>query len=238
MLIIENVNVYYGDIPALRNISMNIPSTGIIAVLGANGAGKTTLVRTISGIVKAKDGKISFFDQRIDGMSPDKIVKLGISQVPQGREIFIQLTVEENLRMGAYTRSNGLEVENDIDRVYEYFPALKARCYKKANILSGGEQQMLAIGRALMSKPKIMLLDEPSLGLAPKLVSFIFDIISTINLEEGIAMLMVEQNAKKALSVSQFAYVMEGGSISFSNDAEILLNDDSVRRAYFGVKES
>ena len=230
---IDNIETYYGNIYALKGISLEVDYQSIVAVLGANGAGKSTLLRTISGIVAPARGQIEFLGRRINGISSHKIVKLGISQVPEGRELFPELTVRENLMMGAYIRAGASEIVKDLDVVYQYFPILGQRKHQMASTLSGGEQQMLAIGRALMSRPKLLLLDEPSLGLAPLIVEGIYRIIRRIN-EEGTTILLVEQNANLALSIGRYGYVLETGKVSVSGKSKDLLEDEHVKRAYLG----
>lgn len=233
MLTIENLETHYGNIHALKGVSLQVERGNVAAVLGANGAGKSTLLRTISGLVFPSGGRIHFEDRRIECLRPHKIVKLGISQVPEGRELFPELTVFENLMMGAFIRSETGEISRDLSAVYGYFPILKNRRAQRANTLSGGEQQMLALGRALMSRPKLLLLDEPSLGLAPIVVEEIYRIIRRIN-REGTTILLVEQNAKLGLSVAGFAYVLETGRMVVSGRSEALLRDDHVSKAYLG----
>lgn len=233
MLIVENINVYYGVIHALKDISFQVNEGEIVALIGANGAGKTTTLQTVSGMLSAKSGSIRFQDHEISRMPEHKIVKQGISHVPEGRRMFSNLTVLENLKMGAYTRKDKQEINNSLEMVYERFPRLKERTRQLAGTLSGGEQQMLAMGRALMANPRILLLDEPSMGLSPLLVSEIFDIIQEIN-KQGVTILLVEQNAKKALSIANRAYVLETGRIVKENDAQALLHDEAIKKAYLG----
>ena len=233
MLSLTNVETYYGSIRALKGVSLDVPEGQTVTLLGANGAGKTTTLKTISGITPAARGTIAFLGQRIDRMAPEKIVRLGISHVPEGRQVFKDLTVTENLRMGAYTRKGRRDIEASLQRVYAYYPILRERRHQLAGTLSGGEQQMLAIGRALMARPRLLLLDEPSLGLAPKLVEEIFQIIKTIN-HEGITVLLVEQNANKALHIAHYGYVLETGRITLMDEAKKLLQNDHVRRSYLG----
>ncbi len=233
LLKIENLSVFYGVIEAIKNISFEVNEGEIIALIGANGAGKTTILHTISGLVPAKSGSIAFDGKDITKMPAHKIVKMGIAQVPEGRRIFAQLSVYENLKLGAFTRNNPAESAETLEMVYTRFPRLKERRNQVAGTLSGGEQQMLAMGRALMSKPRIMLLDEPSMGLSPILVSEIFDIIKSIN-QSGTTVLLVEQNAKKALSIANHAYVLETGKIVLGGKASDLINDEGVRKAYLG----
>ena len=233
MLTVENINVYYGVIHALKDISFQVNEGEIVALIGANGAGKTTTLQTVSGMLSAKSGSIRFRDQEISRMPEHKIVKQGISHVPEGRRMFSNLTVLENLKMGAYTRKDKQEINNSLEMVYERFPRLKERTRQLAGTLSGGEQQMLAMGRALMANPRILLLDEPSMGLSPLLVSEIFDIIQEIN-KQGVTILLVEQNAKKALSIANRAYVLETGRIVKEDDAQALLHDEAIKKAYLG----
>ncbi len=233
MLRINNLETNYGSIRALKGISLEVTEGSIITLLGANGAGKTTTLKTISGIIPATKGSIEFAGRRIERMAPDKIVRLGISHVPEGRDIFTDLTLMENLKMGAYTRKGKRDIDASLQTVYEYYPVLQERRHQLGGTLSGGEQQMLAIGRALMARPKLLLLDEPSLGLAPLLVEEIFRIIKNINLE-GITVLLVEQNANKALSIAHYGYVLETGTIALSDEAKKLLQNEDVRRSYLG----
>ena len=233
LLKIENLSVFYGVIEAIKSISFEVNEGEIIALIGANGAGKTTILHTISGLVPAKSGSITFDGKEITKLPAHKIVKMGIAQVPEGRRIFAQLSVYENLKLGAFTRNNPAESAETLEMVYTRFPRLKERRNQIAGTLSGDEQQMLAMGRALMSKPRIMLLDEPSMGLSPILVSEIFDIIKSIN-QSGTTVLLVEQNAKKALSIANHAYVLETGKIVLGGKASDLINDEGVRKAYLG----
>lgn len=234
MLEIKNLEINYGAIKAVREISLNVGTGSIVALIGANGAGKSTTLKCISGLIKPAGGSIKFSDKEISGFSPDKIVELGISHVPEGRLIFSNLTVEENLLMGAYTRKKKSDYENEFELVFGLFPRLKERLKQQGGTLSGGEQQMLAISRALMSKPKLLLLDEPSLGIAPKLVTQIFDKIVALNNDNGITILLVEQNANYSLSVSDYAYVLETGNIYIEGSSEDLLKDERIRKAYLG----
>lgn len=229
MLKIEGLSVSYGGIKAVRNISFDVPDGKIVTLIGANGAGKSTTLRAISGLVKPQSGKILFNDEDITGMDSAQIVKRGITLVPEGRRIFPNLTVYENIRIGAYLRKG--DWVKDVDWVYSLFPRLQERSWQAAGTLSGGEQQMLAMGRALMSHPKLIVMDEPSMGLSPLYVNEIFDIIQKIN-KDGVTVLLVEQNAKKALSIANRAYVLETGKIALSGDAKELMNDDSVKKAY------
>ena len=234
MLSLHNVHAAYGSVLALRGISLEAPEGGIISVLGANGAGKSSTLRAISGLLRPSEGEIEFDGKSIDRMPPEKIVQMGISHVPEGRQIFTELTVMENLRLGAYSRRDGDAVKSDIDRICSYFPVLGERAKQQALLLSGGEQQMLAIGRALMAKPRLLLLDEPSLGLAPILVREIFSIIKTISEEEKLTILLVEQDASLALSVADYGYVLESGTVVLEDTAEQLRGNESVRRSYLG----
>jgi branched-chain amino acid transport system ATP-binding protein len=233
MLNVIDIETYYGNIYALKGISLEIKRGSMVAVLGANGAGKSTLLRTISGLLSPSKGQIEFEGQNIGGMSPHKIVKIGISHVPEGRELFPELTVLENLIMGAYIRKGMREITKDLAVIYNYFPILSERKDQGANSLSGGEQQMLAIGRALMSRPKLLLLDEPSLGLAPLIVEGIYRIIRIIN-TEGTTILLVEQNAKLALAIAHHGYVFEVGKVTVSGNSKELLQNEHVKRAYLG----
>ena len=233
MLTIKDLNVYYGSIHALKGISIDVEEGEIVSLIGANGAGKTSILRTISGLVSPKSGDITFNGKSIIKTPANKIVSLGISHVPEGRRVFSNLTVMENLELGAYTRSDKAEMSKDYEMVFSKFPRLKERIKQSAGTLSGGEQQMLAMGRALMSRPKILLMDEPSMGLAPMVVKGIFDIIKEVN-KTGTTVLLVEQNAMMALSIANKAYVLETGNIVLSGKASDLLKDDSVRSAYLG----
>lgn len=233
LLEVENLEVNYGMIKALKGISFNVEKGEIIALIGSNGAGKTTTLHTISGILPAASGKITYNGKNITKVPAHNIVKLGISQVPEGRRVFSQLSVYENLIMGAYIRKDKDGIEQDLKEIYKRFPRLEERKTQLAGTLSGGEQQMLAMGRALMSKPEIILLDEPSMGLSPIFVEEIFDIIKYIN-ESGTTVLLVEQNAKKALSIANRAYVLETGNVVLGGDAKKLMNDDTVKKAYLG----
>lgn len=233
MLTIEDINVYYGAIHALKGISVAVEEGQIVTLIGANGAGKSTILRTISGLLKPKTGRILFEGNNIAGVDAHNIVKLGISQVPEGRRIFANMSVLENLQMGAYIRKDAKGVQEDMKKVFERFPRLAERRTQEAGTLSGGEQQMLAMGRALMSRPRLLLLDEPSMGLAPLLVKEIFSIIQEIN-AGGTTILLVEQNAHMALSIAHKAYVLETGRITLSGDAKELAASESVRKAYLG----
>ena len=236
MLELQSVESYYGNIQALKGVSLEVPAGSIVAILGANGAGKSTTLRTISGLIQAAGGKILFEGNAIHKLPPHRIVRLGICQVPEGRDIFMGLTVQENLKMGAFTRKEAHEVEQSLERIYASFPILKERIRQQAGTLSGGEQQMLAIARGLMSDPKLMLLDEPSLGLAPLMVEEIFRIIKEIN-AEGVTILIVEQNANMALQTAQYGYVMETGHIALHDNAQNLFQDDYVRQVYLGADQ-
>ena len=233
MLEIKNLNVHYGVIHALKDVSLTVKQGEIVTLLGANGAGKTTALRTISGLNKATGGEIIFEGKDITNLSASKRVEMKISQVPEGRRIFPAMTIVENLELGAYLRRDKANIKKDMENVYELFPILGQRKKQTAGTLSGGEQQMLAMGRALMSKPKILLLDEPSMGLAPLLVKEIFDIIVNIN-KMGTTVLLVEQNAKMALSIAHRAYVIETGSIVMSGTGEELAKSDDIKKAYLG----
>jgi branched-chain amino acid transport system ATP-binding protein len=233
MLKVDQLSVFYGGIHALRGISLDVPAGKIVTLIGANGAGKSTTLNSIMGLVKTTSGQVTWNEQGITGTPTKKIVESGIVLVPEGRRVFPNLSISENLSLGAYSRSHRAEVEADRQRVLGLFPRLKERYHQKAGTLSGGEQQMLAVGRALMSSPQVLMMDEPSLGLAPLIVGMIFDIIRQIN-ASGVTVLLVEQNAKAALDVADFGYVMETGAISFSGTGKDLLNDDRVRRAYLG----
>ena len=233
MLEVKNLEVYYGVIQAIKGISFEVNEGEVIALIGANGAGKTTTLHTITGLLHAKSGSITFNGVELTKTPAHKIVEMGIAHVPEGRRIFQNLTVLDNLKLGAFTRKDKENISKDIEMVYERFPRLAERKTQIAGTLSGGEQQMLAMGRALMSKPKIIVMDEPSMGLSPIFVSNIFDIIQTIR-ESGTTVLLVEQNAKKALSIADRAYVLETGKISLSGAASDLINDDSVKKAYLG----
>ena len=234
ILELANVEASYGPVQALRGVSLKVPRGKIVTVLGANGAGKSTILKTISGIIDPSKGQIRFDGEEIQGRDPDWIVRRGIGHAPEGREVFALLTVEENLRMGAYTRRDRDGVASDIDLVYAYFPILKERARQEAGLLSGGQQQMLAIGRALLSRPKLMLMDEPSLGLSPLLTQEIFRIIVRINREQGTTILLVEQNAKAALKLADRGYVLETGKVVLEGPADELMENAEVKRAYLG----
>ena len=233
MLTINNINVNYGSIPAIKDVSFQVHQGEIVTLIGANGAGKTTILHTISGLLRAQSGEIIFKDQTVSSTEPHQLLKMGMAHVPEGRRVFSQMSVLENLELGAYTRKNKKEIEENISKVFERFPRLKERKKQLAGTLSGGEQQMLAMGRALMSKPKLLLLDEPSMGLAPILVKEIFNIIQEIN-QTGTTILLVEQNAHMALSIAHRAYVLETGKIVMEGKAESLLGNEQVKKAYLG----
>ena len=234
LLEVEDLNVYYGAIHAIQGVSFNIEQGEIVTLIGANGAGKSTTLRTISGLLRSRTGTIKFKDQNISVTPPEQIVKLGISHVPEGRKIFSPLSVRENLEMGAYTRSDPVEIRASMDKVFASFPRLKERINQLGGTLSGGEQQMLATGRGLMSRPSLLLLDEPSMGLSPLLVEEIFRIIQEIN-KEGTSILLVEQNASMALSIAHRAYVLETGRIVLSGPAREVANNPQVKVAYLGM---
>ena len=233
VLSIENVDAFYGHIHALKNVSLNVKKNEIVTLIGSNGAGKTTTLKTISGLLKPKQGKILFNGARIDGLPAHIIAEKGIAHVPEGRRIFPRLTVLENLVIGAYHIKDQKKVNSNLDKVYSLFPRLKERHKQNGGTLSGGEQQMLAIGRALMSDPEILLLDEPSMGLSPLLVEQVFNIIQELN-NRGVTILLVEQNAAKALKIAHRGYVLQSGSIILTDDATKLLNNTLVREAYLG----
>ncbi|KSU80971.1 MULTISPECIES: ABC transporter ATP-binding protein [Fictibacillus] len=233
MLKVENINVYYGNIQALDGISLEILEGEIVTLIGANGAGKSTLLKTVSGLLKPKQGNVIYEGKTINGKAAQTIVKQGISHVPEGRRVFANMTVEENLQLGAFLRKDKEGIKQDLERVYELFPRLLERLKQQAGTLSGGEQQMLAMGRALMAKPRLLLLDEPSMGLAPLLVKTIFRIIEEIN-KAGTTILLVEQNANLALSIANRAYVVETGRIVLSGDAAELTSSEQVKMAYLG----
>lgn len=237
MLKINDLHVSYGGIKALRGVSLEVPDKKIVTLIGANGAGKSTLLRTISGLVKAESGSISFDGTEIMNKQISSICEKGIALVPEGRRVFANLTVEENLRIGAYLRKDKDKIKEDYDWVYELFPRLKERSWQLAGTLSGGEQQMLAVGRALMSRPRIMMMDEPSLGLAPLVVRQIFEIIGQIN-KAGVTILLIEQNANMALNVADDAYVLETGEIVLHGPGKELLENEQVKEAYLGKKQS
>ncbi len=233
MLRVEDINVYYGNIQALKGISFHIDEGEIVTLIGANGAGKSTLLKTVSGLLKPKQGQIMYQGKSIGGKAAQTIVKQGISHVPEGRRVFANMTVEENLQLGAYLRKDRAGIKADLEKVFDLFPRMKERLKQPAGTLSGGEQQMLAMGRALMAKPKLLLLDEPSMGLAPLLVKTIFRIIEEIN-NAGTTILLVEQNANLALSIADRAYVVETGKIVLTGSADELTSSEKVKMAYLG----
>ncbi len=232
---ISDLSVAYGGIQAVKNISLSVPKGKIVTLIGSNGAGKSTTLRTIAGVVKPKSGSIKFDGQEICGKTPDRIVSMGITLVPEGRRVFDNLTVLENLKIGAYVHKHKLD--QDLALVYDLFPRLKEREWQFAGTLSGGEQQMLAVGRALMSRPKLLMMDEPSLGLAPLIVKDIFNIIKTINQEEGITILLIEQNANMALKTADWGYVIETGEITMQGTGSELLANESIKEAYLGKRK-
>ena len=232
LLSVNDLHVYYGAIHAVKGVSLEVNEGEIVTLIGANGAGKSTVLNTISGLLRAKTGTIEFMGTPINTMAPNKIVQLGLAQCPEGRRVFAHMTVEENLEMGAYTRPNS-SIEGNLEHVYELFPRLKERSKQVSGTLSGGEQQMLAVGRALMSRPKLLMLDEPSLGLAPLIIKDIFTIIQQIK-DAGVNVLLIEQNAKAALEISDYAYVMETGNITMAGPGRALMNDERVKAAYLG----
>ena len=233
ILEVKDLTVYYGVIQALKGISFHVDKGEIVALIGANGAGKTTTLHTLSGLLKAYNGEIKYKGQELTKIPNHKIVSLGMAQVPEGRRVFAEMTVLQNLKMGAYTRSDKNEMEETLANIYKRFPRLEERKNQLAGTLSGGEQQMLAMGRALMSHPDLILMDEPSMGLSPIFVNEIFSIIEDVN-KDGVTVLLVEQNAKKALSIANRAYVLETGGISKEGDASELLHDEAIRKAYLG----
>ena len=233
MLEVNNINVFYGSIHAVKDISFKVEKGEIISLIGANGAGKTTILQTVSGLLKSNTGSIVFSDQDLMHIPAHKIVGKGLAQVPEGRRVFLQMSVMENLELGAYTQPKNT-IDNNLEIVFEHFPRLKERRTQVAGTLSGGEQQMLAMGRAMMSNPTLLMLDEPSMGLAPILVDEIFKIIVELN-KAGVTILLVEQNAQMALSIANRGYVLETGKVVMTADAKDLLNDDSVRKAYLGA---
>jgi branched-chain amino acid transport system ATP-binding protein len=232
LLELKDIHTYYGSIHALRGVTMHVDEGEIVTLIGSNGAGKSTTLRTISGLLRPREGEIQFRGKRIDGVRPHQIVEMGVCQSPEGRRVFARMTVHENLEMGAFSRREKVPTA-DYDRVYELFPRLRERTSQRAGTLSGGEQQMLAIGRALMSSPRLLLLDEPSMGLAPILVEQIFDIVKTIN-EAGTTVLLVEQNALMALGIAHRGYILQTGEIVLTDQAAALVNNEGVRRAYLG----
>jgi len=241
VLRVKNVNTYYGKVHALKNVSLHLDQGEIVALIGANGAGKTTMLNTLSGVFSPMGGSIQFLGQSIAGMAPDRVVRIGISQVPEGRQVFKGLTVADNLEMGAYLRFRGREgkdlIRQDMRHIYELFPRLEERKKQMAGTLSGGEQQMLAIGRALMARPKLLLLDEPSMGLAPLVVQEIFAVIERLRKDEGTTVLLVEQNAKAALKMADRGYVLETGKVILEGVSSELLENKEVQRAYLGKEK-
>jgi len=233
LLELKAVHTYYGAIHALRGVSLTVDEGEIVTLIGSNGAGKSTTLRTISGLLRPREGEITLRDQRITGLAPHRIVELGICQSPEGRRVFARMTVHENLNMGAFARKDKDQIAKDYERVYDLFPRLRERMTQKAGTLSGGEQQMLAIGRALMSAPRVLLLDEPSMGLAPILVEQIFEIIRTIN-QQGTTVLLVEQNALMALGIAHRGYILQTGEVVLSDVSDNLRRNEAVRRAYLG----
>jgi branched-chain amino acid transport system ATP-binding protein len=233
LLEVDGLEAFYGPTQALHGIKFAVEQGGITTILGANGAGKTTTLRAVCGMIRTV-GSIRFDGQAIDGLSTAEIVRLGVAHVPEGRGTFVELTVEENLKLGAYTRQDESQVAADFERVYQHFPVLAERRGQQAGTLSGGEQQMLAIGRALMLRPRLLVLDEPSFGLAPMLVEGIFGIMRAINADEGVSMLLVEQNASLALGLADHAYLLETGEVVMSGSSDVLQNDESIRRSYLG----
>jgi branched-chain amino acid transport system ATP-binding protein len=237
ILKVTNLETHYGPIMAIRGVSFDVPAGDIVTILGSNGAGKTTVLKTVSGVMDPRKGTVLFEGREIQRMDPDKVMRLGISHVPEGREVFPFLSVRENLRMGAFTRRDADEVARDLEAVFGYFPVLKERAEQRAGSLSGGEQQMLAISRALIARPKLMLLDEPSLGLWPKLVKDIFDIIVRINRERGVTILLVEQNANMALRTADYGYVLEVGRIVVADTCARLVGKEDIKEFYLGIKQ-
>ena len=238
LLKMRNVESYYGPIMAIKGVSLEIEKGSIVTILGANGAGKTTILKTISGVMEPEKGIIEFLDQDIGGKSPAEIVKLGIVQVPEGREVFPDLTVSENLMMGSYLRNDRKGIKADLDIIYDYFPVLKDRPNQLGGNMSGGEQQMLAMARALMARPKLMLLDEPSLGLSPLLMKDMYQIIKRINKEQKTTILLVEQNARMALALAAYGYVLDLGRFVMENTCEELMENEDIKEFYLGVKEA
>jgi len=237
LLSVRNLETFYGRIMAVRGVSLEVPHGEIVTVLGANGAGKTTILKTISGVLDPQKGLIEFEGRPIQGLDPDRIVRLGLSHVPEGREVFPFLTVRENLAMGAFLRKDADAVAQDVERIYRYFPRLKQRLDQRAGLLSGGEQQMLAISRAFLNRPKLLLLDEPSLGLAPYLVKEIFAIVRRLNAEEGISILLVEQNARMALETARYGYVLEVGRVVMADTCVRLAATRDIQEFYLGARE-
>ena len=237
LLDVKNIETYYGPIMAIKGVSLVVEEGQIVTILGANGAGKTTVLKTISGVMEPEKGSVKFMDRQIDHVEPDKIVKMGISHVPEGREVFHDLTVRENLMMGSYLRNDKDGILRDVEICYDYFPILKTRSKQLGGSMSGGEQQMLAIARALMARPKLLLLDEPSLGIAPFLVKEIYEIIKKINKEQNTTILLVEQNAPMALAVSHIGYVLELGRIVLNDTCAELMENEDVKEFYLGISD-
>lgn len=241
MLKLQNINTYYGKVHALKNVSLHLAEREIVALIGANGAGKTTILNTLSGVATASSGSIQFLGEAVEGMPPDRIVKTGISQVPEGRQVFKGMSVADNLELGAYlrfcSRESREQIKGDMRHIYELFPRLEERKKQMAGTLSGGEQQMLAIGRALMAKPRLLLLDEPSMGLAPLVVQEIFSVIERLRRDEGTTVLLVEQNARAALKMADRGYVLETGKVILEGAASELLENPEVQRAYLGKEK-
>jgi branched-chain amino acid transport system ATP-binding protein len=238
LLSVSNIETFYGPIQAIRGVSLQVGQGRIVTVLGANGAGKTTILRTICGVMSPERGHVQFDGRDIAGTAPDKVVRMGLCHVPEGREVFPFLTVQENLTMGAYIRHDRDGIAHDMEMCFGYFPVLKQRAGQRAGLLSGGEQQMLAISRALMAKPKLLLLDEPSLGLSPLLTQQIFGIIRRINAEQGVAILLVEQNAHIALKTADYGYVLEVGRVVMEDDCHHLMQKDDIKEFYLGQKDA
>lgn len=237
LLSVRNIETYYGPVMAIRGVSLDVHPGSVVTILGGNGAGKTTILKTISGAIDPQKGSVRFLGREISRRDPDWVARQGIAHVPEGREVFPFLTVRENLALGAYCRRDRTGIRHDLELVYEYFPMLRERADQQAAYLSGGQQQMLAIGRALMARPQLMLLDEPSLGLAPRLVREIFAIIVRLNREQGVSMLLVEQNARMGLQAGQYGYVLEVGRIVMEDTCERLLQSEDVREFYLGIKD-
>ena len=234
LLQVKDIGVHFGKVAALKSVSMELNDRDMVTLIGSNGAGKSTTLRTISGLTRPSRGEIWFDGQRIDKLTPDKILKLGVAHVPEGRRVFSGLTVMENLRLGAYTRKDKDGIRRDLDEVFEHFPRLRERVHQLARTMSGGEQQMLAVGRALMSRPRLLLLDEPSLGLAPLIVREVARILVEIN-KRGVAVVLVEQNAELALQITRYGYVLETGRLALQGESTALMKNDHVRKAYLGL---
>ncbi|MBP1157634.1 MULTISPECIES: ABC transporter ATP-binding protein [unclassified Paenibacillus] len=236
MLTIQNLETYYGNIRALKGISLEVPEGKIVSLIGANGAGKTTMMKTVAGVLTPRNGSITLNGKQVQGMKPHQLVKEGLALVPEGRQVLAPMTVLENLELGAYQRNDRQGIQQDIEKMFAWFPILKERVDQLAGTMSGGQQQMLAIARALMSRPKLLLLDEPSMGLAPIIVSDIFKVIQQIN-QEGTTVLIVEQNVRQVLKIADYGYVLESGQIVLSGEAKDLLHNDRVKEAYLGGKK-